>query len=242
MYYDFGPGTERGDAGPDDLDCGRYLEFWNLVFPQYDRQGKNDLKPLGRRNVDTGAGFERMLAVIEGQERALPHGRDVPDRRGGRRRPAHEVRRRGRHRRPRAPRRRPRRAPRPCASPTASSPRNEGRGYVLRRILRRAIRDGIGAFRIQEPFLHEIVPSVIATMKDGYPDLVGGLRGRAGGRARRGGAVPRDLREGHPLLRGGAPDASRPRAACPARSRSSSTTRTGSRSTCSRRSPRRSTA
>jgi len=173
MYYDFGPGTERGDAGPDDLDSGRYLEFWNLVFPQYDRQGKNDLRPLGRRNVDTGAGFERMLAVMEGKNAPFHTAAMFPIvlaaakacRTGYRgeggtdalvRRVADHVR-----------------TATMCVA-DGIKPSNEGRGYVLRRILRRAIRDGIGAFRLEQPFLHEIVPAVVATMKDGYPDLVAG--------------------------------------------------------------------
>ena len=174
MYYDFGPGTERGDAGPDDLDSGRYLEFWNLVFPQYDRQGKNDLKSLGRRNVDTGAGFERMLAVMEGKNAPFHTAAMFPiveaaaavlrTKYGGAGGTDALVRRVADHVRTATM----------CVA-DGVKPSNEGRGYVLRRILRRAIRDGIGAFRVQEPFLHEIVPSVIATMKDGYPDLVAGL-------------------------------------------------------------------
>ncbi len=175
MYYDFGPGTEKGDAGPDDLDSGRYLEFWNLVFPGYDRRGKNDLRSLGRRNVDTGAGFERMLAVMDGNNapfhtaamrpivEAAAHAlRTNYGGAGGNdalvRRVADHVR-----------------TATMCVA-DGIRPSNEGRGYVLRRILRRAIRDGIGAFRLQEAFLHEIVPSVVATMKDAYPDLVAGER------------------------------------------------------------------
>ncbi len=172
MYFDLGPGKERGDAGEDDLDSGRYLEFWNLVFPQYDRQGKGNLRPLGRRNVDTGAGFERILAILAGHgapfhtpvvfpvvERiaALARRRyaaDAPD--------APRLRRIADHAR----------AAVFCVA-DGVKPSNEGRGYVLRRLLRRAIRDGI-LLGLDEPFLSDLVPAVVSAMADGYPDLRAG--------------------------------------------------------------------
>jgi alanyl-tRNA synthetase len=172
MYYDFGKERERGDAGPDDLDSGRYLEFWNLVFPQFDRQGKNNLLPLGRRNVDTGAGFERMLALTEGHGAPFHSAsvKPVIDR------VAEIVGKRYEADGPDAPRLRRiadhARAAVFCIA-DGVRPSNEGRGYVLRRILRRAIRDGV-LLGLDEPFLAEVVPAVVRAMSDGYPDLVAG--------------------------------------------------------------------
>jgi alanyl-tRNA synthetase len=174
MYYDFGPGTERGDAGPDDLDSGRYLEFWNLVFPQFDRRGPGDLRPLGRRNVDTGAGFERMLAVSAGHNAPFhtPVILPVVERVGTLVGKGYDAKA------PDAPRMRRIadhvRAAVFCVA-DGVKPSNEGRGYVLRRILRRAIRDGV-LLGLDEPFLAELVPSVVGAMEDGYPDLRRGER------------------------------------------------------------------
>jgi alanyl-tRNA synthetase len=180
LYYDAGPGTERGDAGPDDLDSGRYLEFWNLVFPQFDRQGKQDLRPLGRRNVDTGAGLDRTLAVLDvvsGRTKVadvfhtdlmmpivtkaaarvnVPYVPGSPE--------SPRIRRIADHAR----------AAVFCIA-DGVKPSNEGRGYVLRRILRRAIRDGI-LLGVADSFVAELVPTVIAAMRDGYPDLPAGER------------------------------------------------------------------
>jgi alanyl-tRNA synthetase len=169
MYYDFGPGTEIGDAGPDDLDSGRWLEFWNLVFPQFDRRGPGDLAPLGRRNVDTGAGLERMLAVSAGHNAPFhtPGVMPIIEKAASLAGKAYvastpegaRLRRVADHAR----------AATFCVA-DGVKPSNEGRGYVVRRILRRAIRDGI-QMGLDEPFLHEIVPAVVAAMSDGYPHL-----------------------------------------------------------------------
>ena len=113
--------------------------------------------PLPKPSIDTGAGLERIAAVVQGKRsnydtdlfrplaragRASSRARRYGARRGGRRLDAG-------HRRPRAARRR-------SSSPTACSPSNEGRGYVLRRIMRRAIRHGT-QLGLDEPFLHEVV-------------------------------------------------------------------------------------
>jgi alanyl-tRNA synthetase len=173
MYFDAEPSKPLPLQGVPELDSDRFLEFWNLVFPQFDRQGKGNLKPLGRRNVDTGAGLERILAVLQGHVApfhttvihpvVLRVAELVGTRYDPASAPAARIRRVADHAR--------------AASFLVADgvkPSNEGRGYVLRRIIRRAIRDGI-LFKVDEPFLHDVVPSVVACMKDGYPDLDAGM-------------------------------------------------------------------
>ena len=172
MYFDLRPDEPLPKPGVAELDSDRFLEFWNLVFPGFNRVGVNELKPLGRRNVDTGAGLERMLAVLEGHGAPFhtaaikpvllaaaeivgvgydPKGPEAP-----------RLRRIADHARSAV-----------FLVADGVKPSNEGRGYVLRRILRRAIRDGI-LLKVDTPFLSELVPSVIAAMGDGYPALRGG--------------------------------------------------------------------
>ena len=172
MYYDLRPDLPLPPQGVPELDGGRFLEFWNLVFPQFNRQGADNLLPLGRRNVDTGAGLERMLAVVEGhgapfhtsvilpvvQAAAAAVGRTYDPKDAA----APRLRRIGDHVR----------AATLCVL-DGVKPSNEGRGYVLRRILRRAIRDGI-LLGVDGPFLAGLVPAAVAVLKDGYPSLAGG--------------------------------------------------------------------
>ena len=174
MYYDARPTEPLPPLGVDELDSDRFLEFWNLVFPQFNRQGKDNLLPLGRRNVDTGAGLERILAVLEGHvapfhtpvvfpvvKKAAEIVGTTYDPKGP---AAQRLRRIADHARTAV-----------FSVADGVKPSNEGRGYVLRRILRRAIRDGI-LLSVGEPFLAELVPSVVACMKDGYPHLADGVR------------------------------------------------------------------
>ena len=172
MYWDLRPTEPLPKPGVPELDSERFLEFWNLVFPQFDRKGVNDLAPLGRRNVDTGAGLERVLAVVEGHGAPFHTGVIKPvieeaSRRVGipyrpETKEAARIRRIADHARAAV-----------FLVADGVKPSNEGRGYVLRRILRRAIRDGI-LFKVDEPFLHELVPSVGQAMGDSYPDVVTG--------------------------------------------------------------------
>src|SRR5262245_1803341 len=174
MYFDATPDRPLPAQGTPELDSDRFFEFWNLVFPQFNRQGKNNLVPLGRKNVDTGAGFERILAVLEGHTAPfhtpviLPVVEKAAELVGAAYDPtgpaAQRLRRIGDHARTAV-----------FSIADGVKPSNEGRGYVLRRILRRAIRDGI-LLGVDEPFVAELVPTVIAAMKDGYPDLVAGER------------------------------------------------------------------
>jgi len=149
--------------------CSRYIELWNLVFIQYNREADNTLSPLKNKFVDTGAGFERLTQVLQDknsnyetdlfmplinkieelsgvaytQETGMPH-RVIAD-----------------HLR--------------ClcfALADGGFPSNEGRGYVLRRILRRAARYG-RLLGFAEPFLHLLVPLVIAQMGQHFGELNG---------------------------------------------------------------------
>ena len=163
IYYDHGdhiPGTPPGSDG-DEGD--RFVEIWNLVFMQFNRDSSGEMTPLPKPSVDTGMGLERIAAVMQGvnsnydtdffkslidsSESLLSNGGNV----------SHKV----------------------IADHIRSTsfliadnvlPENEGRGYVLRRILRRAIRHGykMGATK---PFLHHLVSTLASLMSDAYPVL-----------------------------------------------------------------------
>ena len=163
IYYDHGdhiPGTPPGSDG-DEGD--RFVEIWNLVFMQFNRDSSGEMSPLPKPSVDTGMGLERIAAVMQGvnsnydtdffkslidaSEKLLSNTGNV----------SHKV----------------------IADHIRSTsfliadnvlPENEGRGYVLRRILRRAIRHGykMGATK---PFLHNLVSTLALLMSDAYPVL-----------------------------------------------------------------------
>jgi len=171
IHVDFGPrpGCSRPDCNPS-CDCGRFLEIWNLVFMQYNRAASGEMAPLPRPSIDTGAGLERLAAVIQGVrsnydtdlfrgilERAqelsgVVLGED----------PEKDVSLRvvADHARAVA-----------FLIGEGVLPSNEGRGYVLRRILRRAARHGV-LLGTERPFLHGVADAVIDEMGEAYPDLV----------------------------------------------------------------------
>ena len=178
------------DAFVEGAEAGRFLEIWNLVFMQFDRQPDGVLKPLPKPSVDTGAGLERIAAVMQGvtnnyhtdlfvpliakAEEVL--GMSYDDRPG-----ANIGARCGPRCRPRATGRSPYDAvsfrvladhARAVAFLLADGvfPSNEGRGYVLRRILRRAVRHAWLLGR-REPTLVKLVSVVIEQMQDVYPEL-----------------------------------------------------------------------
>jgi alanyl-tRNA synthetase len=180
IHYDMGPAaSEEGHADcrfP--CDCGRYVEIWNLVFMQFDRDASGRLGPLPKPSIDTGMGLERVAAVLEGvisnydTDLFRPLIRRAAELTGAAERPLE-----------------------PGSSAAAShksaaslrviadhsraatflisdgvGPSNEGRGYVLRKIIRRAITHGrlLGQTK---PFLHEMVFAVRDRMQDAYPEL-----------------------------------------------------------------------
>jgi alanyl-tRNA synthetase len=165
IFFDHGADVWGGPPGSPEEDGDRYIEIWNLVFMQFDRDAQGTLNPLPKPSIDTGMGLERVAAVMQGvhsnyeidlfqnllaaaakatghPDTATPSLRVIAD----------HIR--------------------SCAFLIADGvlPSNEGRGYVLRRIIRRAIRHGhkLGAV---EPFFHKLVDALDAEMGDAYPEL-----------------------------------------------------------------------
>ncbi len=171
IYFDQGEDAGCGKPNCDvECECGRYVEVWNLVFTQFDRDASGTLTPLPKPNIDTGMGLERLAAVMQGVtsnydcdlfHEIIDHIESV----SGRRYKENEeddiaIRVIADH----------------CRAVTfligdGILPSNEGRGYVLRRILRRAARFG-KLLGLDKPFLHDLVPVVIEKMKDCYPELL----------------------------------------------------------------------
>ena len=170
IHVDFGPRPScTSTPCTPACGCGRFLEIWNLVFMQFDRSGDGRLVPLPRPSIDTGAGLERLAAVVQGvasnyetdlfrgilqrvQEiSGVPRGAD----------PEKDVSQNviADHSRALA-----------FLIGDGVIPSNEGRGYVLRRILRRAARHG-ALLGIEKPFLHRVADAVIDEMGGAYPEL-----------------------------------------------------------------------
>jgi len=155
----------------EEAEAGRFLEIWNLVFMQFDRSADGTLTPLPKPSVDTGAGLERITAVLQGQndnfhtdlfrpliadvERLV--GAPYP---GGPEGTGMSYRVLADHARAVS-----------FLLLDGVYPSNDGRGFVLRRILRRAVRHAWLLGR-REPTLVELVPTVVALMGDAYPELV----------------------------------------------------------------------
>ena len=150
-------------------DCDRYLELWNLVFMQYERDSLGNLTPLPKPSIDTGMGLERITAVLQGvksnYETDLLRGiiSSVEERTGKPygENPSSDVSMRVIADHSRAV---------TFLISDGVFPSNEGRGYVLRRILRRAVRHS-RALGIREPFLFSLADQVLSIMGEAYPDL-----------------------------------------------------------------------
>ncbi|MEN3044431.1 MAG: alanine--tRNA ligase [Candidatus Hydrothermales bacterium] len=154
IYYDLGEnyGCKNIECKPG-CDCDRYLEIWNIVFPQYDMQENGELKPLKNRGVDTGMGLERVLMILT--EKESPYKTELFEKAN---RYLEKILNRKYeeskllfrivldHARALT-----------FAIADGAYPSNEGRGYVLRRILRRALRFSYKN-GIKEPFMYELVP------------------------------------------------------------------------------------
>ncbi|MGO2132092.1 MAG: alanine--tRNA ligase [Halomonas sp.] len=165
IFYDHGPEVWGGPPGSPEEDGDRYIEIWNLVFMQFDRDAQGNLNPLPKPSIDTGMGLERVAAVMQGvhsnyeidlfqnllaaaaeatghTDTSTPSLRVIAD----------HIR--------------------SCSFLVVDGvlPSNEGRGYVLRRIIRRAIRHGhkLGA---TGSFFHQLVASLDAEMGEAYPEL-----------------------------------------------------------------------
>jgi len=165
IFYDHGEQISCGPPGTPEEDGDRYIEIWNLVFMQYDRQADGTLVPLPRPSVDTGMGLERLAAILQGVHDNFDTDLFVPlieaaakiigvpaDDSRSLRVVADHIR--------------------SCAFLLIDGviPSNEGRGYVLRRIIRRAVRHGarLGA---TEPFFYRLVEPLVAVLGDAYPAL-----------------------------------------------------------------------
>jgi alanyl-tRNA synthetase len=171
IFYDMG--FAASDAGHTDCqfgcDCGRYVEIWNLVFMQFNRDATGNVTPLPRPSIDTGAGLERLAAVLQGKisnyETDLFQPLiDFASKLSGKKYGA---------------------APESDASlrivadhsraaafliSDGVMPSNEGRAYVLRKIIRRAVRHG-RMLGLERPFLFEMAQQVAEQMREPYPEL-----------------------------------------------------------------------
>jgi len=168
LHYDLGPamGSDtRGPAGGDD----RYMEIWNLVFMQYDQAEDGTRTALPRPSIDTGAGLERLTAVMQGKPTNWDTDLFTPllDQVG-----ALANRRYGANGEDDVAMRVIADHARAAAFLVADGvmPSNEGRGYVLRRIMRRAIRYGV-KLGLEEPFLHTTAAKVVGDFQGAYPEL-----------------------------------------------------------------------
>lgn len=170
IYYDIGPETGCGRANCiPGCECGRFLEFWNLVFMQYNRDPEGRLEPLPHPSIDTGMGLERITAILQGVYDNFHTDLFIPlieviCQELGAEYPTGEttdiaIRVIADHARAIA-----------FLLSEGVLPSNEGRGYVLRKIIRRALRYGKFAGR-HEPYLFKVALYGIDVMKNVYPEL-----------------------------------------------------------------------
>ncbi|WP_274584637.1 alanine--tRNA ligase [Neisseria leonii] len=166
IFYDHGSHIWGGPPGSAEEDGDRFIEIWNCVFMQYNRDEAGNMNPLPKPSVDTGMGLERMAAVMQhvnsnyeidlfdnllkaaARETGVPFSMDVPSLKVI----ADHIR--------------------ACSFLIADGvlPSNEGRGYVLRRIIRRAVRHGY-KLGCKEAFFYKLVPDLVKEMGSAYPEL-----------------------------------------------------------------------
>lgn len=170
IYFDRGPehscGKPTCDVG---CDCDRYVEIWNLVFSQFNNDGQGNYTPLGRENIDTGMGMERLACVmqdvdnlflVDTLQNIMKHVSQISGvAYGANEKTDISLRIITDHIRSTA-----------FMIGDGVLPSNEGRGYVLRRLLRRAARHG-KLLGIDRPFLSELVETVIRENEKAYPEL-----------------------------------------------------------------------
>ncbi|MGA0599417.1 alanine--tRNA ligase [Caulobacter sp. KR2-114] len=167
IFYDHGPEIAGGPPGSPDEDGDRFVEFWNLVFMQFEQSADGSRVSLPKPSIDTGMGLERLTTILQGVHSnydtdlfrtLIAASVDLTGVKAeGDSAPSHRV----------------------IADHLRStsfliadgvSPSNEGRGYVLRRIMRRAMRHAhlLGA---KEPLMHRLVPALVTEMGEAYPEL-----------------------------------------------------------------------
>ncbi len=170
IFYDHGAHIPGGPPGSPDEDGDRFIEIWNNVFMQFNRDEAGNMHPLPKPSVDTGMGLERIAAVLQKVHsnyeidlfvNLLKAAKAAVDGAGGQNCAANSPSLKVIADHIRA-----------CSFVIVDGviPGNAGRGYVLRRIARRAIRHGfkLGA---RQPFLYQLVPALVAEMGDAYPEL-----------------------------------------------------------------------
>jgi len=163
IFYDWGKEKGCGKDCDPSCDCGRFVEIWNLVFTEFDRQPDGSLKPLPNKNIDTGMGLERIVAVKQGvytnfdtdlfvpiisEIRKVFDAKDLI---------SHEYNLMADHIRAVS-----------FAVCDGVSPSNEKRGYVIRKLIRRAWLKGS---KLKAPFLYNMVPLIAKLFEDVYPEL-----------------------------------------------------------------------
>ncbi|MDF1678237.1 MAG: alanine--tRNA ligase [Legionellaceae bacterium] len=168
IFYDHGPSVAGGPPGTPDADGDRYVEVWNLVFMQYNRDASGVLHPLEKPSIDTGMGLERIAAIMQGVHsnydtdifKTLKQaicdlnvsGTRIPLEHTSLNVIADHIRAIA------------------FLMVDGVLPSNEGRGYVLRRIIRRAVRHG-HRLKLPMPFLTHLIDTLVALMGDAYPAL-----------------------------------------------------------------------
>ncbi len=168
IFFDHGDKIPGGPPGSPDADGDRFIEIWNLVFMQFEQTGPGERVPLPKPSIDTGAGLERVAAVLQGKHDN--YDTDLFQALIAASVEATGVKATGKHAV----------SHRVIADHLRASsfliadgvlPSNEGRGYVLRRIMRRAMRHGtlLGA---SEPLIWKLVPALVREMGQAYPELV----------------------------------------------------------------------
>lgn len=171
IFYDYGEDAPGGPPGSADADGDRFVEIWNLVFMQFDRDDQGRLQPLPKPSVDTGMGLERIAAVLQGVRNNYetdlfqPLTRAVHDLAGGRVTEPVSTQVLCDHIRASA-----------FLVADGVAPSNEGRGYVLRRIIRRAARHGV-KLGFDEPFFHRLAAPLNDIMGRAHPVLTAAGQG-----------------------------------------------------------------
>jgi alanyl-tRNA synthetase len=170
IFYDHGPSIPGGPPGSPDQDGDRFIEIWNLVFMQFEQFADGRRVPLPKPSIDTGAGLERVAAVLQGVHSnyeidlfktliAASEDLTKTGAKNGRNDNAASHRVIADHLRASS-----------FLIADGVTPSNEGRGYVLRRIMRRAMRHAhiLGA---KEPLMHRLAPTLVAEMGEAFPEL-----------------------------------------------------------------------
>lgn len=168
LYYDRGEqfGCGKPDCKPG-CDCDRYLEYWNLVFNQFNQNERGEFEPLPRTGIDTGMGLERLATLVQGVDSVFETDElksliEFVSRESGKKYeganmlPIKVIVEHGRTL--------------TFAMSDGIYPSNDGRGYVLRRILRRALRFS-RLLGLKEPFVYKVVDPIVAAMGGFYPEI-----------------------------------------------------------------------